>query len=180
MSLSITPEGTVLKDGETLGTIIDGVMLHSAPISGVVKGQIRKAADNPELQFDLVQDGQEAEVVPLQPFKYLTPLMDAFLAQTSKPSEDGFKTLRQLAQESIHNKVLSGEMPPPPPTMPALGQKTPEYVAWVKQHATEEEFTAMYPPHRKLPTHESHDAALKKLAMQAKLGTGDEAFVMKI
>jgi len=49
--ISITPEGVVLKDGEELGRIDGNTMIHHAPVGGVVKGQIRKEAGKPELQF---------------------------------------------------------------------------------------------------------------------------------
>lgn len=49
--ISITPEGVVLKDGEELGRIDGDTMTHHVPVGGVVKGQIRKEAGKPELQF---------------------------------------------------------------------------------------------------------------------------------
>lgn len=55
--ISITPEGIVLKDGEELGRIDGETMTHHAPVGGVVKGQIRKEAGKPELQFKAKDNG---------------------------------------------------------------------------------------------------------------------------
>ncbi len=61
--ISITPEGVVLKDGEELGRIDGDTMTHHVPLAGVVKGQIRKEAGKPELQFMAKKNGITIEKI---------------------------------------------------------------------------------------------------------------------
>lgn len=162
MSISITPEGVVFKDGEELGLIEGDTMLQNCSISGVVKGQIRKEANNPALQFELVTAKEyEAESppqkqdslgrpptleelkamaaahglaisIPSEPIPVVNP---DFVVQEGRPPRPALAELMEKAQR--------GEIPYPP-QMGAGGDKTPAFVKWFKEHATEEQFNAQY------------------------------------
>lgn len=47
------------RDGETIGTIIDGTAYIKAKLPPVIVGQIRKAAGNPELRFEIADTPEE-------------------------------------------------------------------------------------------------------------------------
>lgn len=199
MSINITLEGVVSKDGAKLGIIADGVMSHYEPISGPVKGQIRTASCNPELAFQLVPaaGSEEAEQAPPQPKQ--APLSDAELlalakargllpaapavaappaVQAAEPGSPEFVTDRHRALDALYARVRSGEVSRPPATMIGLGDKTPAYVQWVKANVSEEDFKSIYS--RKLPTMESHQEAVAKLERISKLGSGDVAHVIRV
>lgn len=54
-----------------------------------------------------------------------------------------------------------GQIPKPPETDAMLGQRTPEFVAWVKEHAAPEDFKKAY-ENRRLPSWEEHLAELAR------------------
>jgi len=54
--ISITPEQDIIRDGVNIGTIRDGVAFTSESVAGVIKGQIKRAAGNPELTFEVVEN----------------------------------------------------------------------------------------------------------------------------
>lgn len=173
MSISITPEGVVFKDGEELGIIEGDKMLQNCSISGVVKGQIRKEANNPALQFELKPNGLTIEKlqtaramlleetppeyveVPIKPItlEELKAMAAAHGLAISIPSEpipvvnpdfvvqEGRPPRPALAE--LMEKAQRGEIPYPP-QMGAGGDKTPAFVKWFKEHATEEQFNAQY------------------------------------
>ena len=55
------------------------------------------------------------------------------------------------AVERLHKLANEGKIPQPPAKHPAMGDKTPEYVAWFKAHATPEEIAVRYPDNRRIP-----------------------------
>ena len=59
--IEIQENGAVVKDGETIGLIAGDTCSSSARIAGVVKGQIRKAAKNPDLNFEVVEPDTATE-----------------------------------------------------------------------------------------------------------------------
>jgi len=55
------------------------------------------------------------------------------------------------AVDRLHKLATEGKIPQPPAKHPAMGDKTPEYVAWFKAHATPEEIAVRYPDNRRIP-----------------------------
>lgn len=55
------------------------------------------------------------------------------------------------AVDRLHKLANEGRIPQPPAKHPAMGDKTPEYVAWFKAHATPEEIAVRYPDNRRIP-----------------------------
>lgn len=51
----------------------------------------------------------------------------------------------------LHALADQGRIPQPPAKHPAMGDKTPEYVAWFKSYATPEEIDIRYPDNRIVP-----------------------------
>lgn len=51
----------------------------------------------------------------------------------------------------LHALADQGKIPQPPAKHPAMGDKTPEYVAWFKSYATPEEIDIRYPDNRIVP-----------------------------
>lgn len=161
--ISITPEGVVLKDGEQLGHIDGDTMTHHAPVGGVVKGQIRKAAQNSSLEFKAAEVGQTGSVeVAINPLSIeeLKAVAAKFGLAVTDPSpgiaaiashtaiiktDDIVQPGRppRPALEWLLERANKGEIPQPPP-MGSEGDKTPAFIRWFKQHATPEEFEIQY------------------------------------
>jgi len=55
------------------------------------------------------------------------------------------------AVERLHKLADEGKIPKPPAKLPAMGDKTPEYVAWFKAHATPAEISVRYADNRRIP-----------------------------
>ena len=153
----------VLRDGQQIALIEDGVCRSYSAIPPVLKGQIKKAAGNPALAFELVeaQDGAsgggEAETPVVQPVEAIEPETPVeFVAELeAQPLPRTIADLHALAEK--------GTIPKPPPTHEALGSRTPALVQWVKAHLSPEDFAAAY-RNRKLPTIEEVEAEFGKLA----------------
>lgn len=162
--ISITPEGVVLKDGEELGRIDGDTMTHHVPVGGVVKGQIRKEAGKPELQFvaQLVELPQGEEVSPSPAAVTLEQLQSQAAAlglaiavpapSAPVPSPAAIVKTDDIVQpgrpprpalEWLLAKAQAGEIPQPP-LMGSEGDKTPAFIRWFKEYATPEEFEIQY------------------------------------
>lgn len=175
----------VLRDGQQIALIEDGVCRSYSAFPPVVKGQIKKASGNPALAFELVeaQDGAsgggevEAPVVQAQggidPENFRKakemlsvpePVVQAVKATEPEapipPDEDG-RGPRTIAD--LHTLAEIGMIPQPPPTHEALGSRNPVFVQWVKAHLSPEDFAAAYRG-RKLPTVEEVEAEFGKLS----------------
>lgn len=163
----------IIRDGEPIGVIHDGIgYMKSKPAPRLVP-QIREAAGNPDLKFEVgdaptIKDSLtveqpeeigvtvevEAEEEPAAP----KPLSDSELLaemqrrglipapvipQTAPPELIAVRT-RQEIMDSLQAKAAKGQIQPAPECHPQMGDKTPEFVAWVKANTTEREFLAIY------------------------------------
>ena len=151
----------VLRDGQQIALIEDGVCRSYSAFPPVVKGQIKKAAGNPALAFELVEaqdgasGGKEAETpVVQQAIEPETPV-EVVAELEAQPLPRTIADLHALAEK--------GTIPKPPPTHEALGSRTPALVQWVKAHLSPEDFAAAYRG-RKLPTVEEVEAEFGKLS----------------
>lgn len=131
-------DSAVLRDGDEIGRIEGDTCILNGPIGPSIKGQIRAAADNPDLTFVL---GEEAE-------KKAEPI----------GFDDG---VNRFGIERLMHAVTFGKIPSPPACHPSMGDKDPAFVAWFKLHATAEEFERKFGG-RKLPTMEEFYAAEKQ------------------
>jgi hypothetical protein len=153
----------VLRDGQQIALIEDGVCRSYSAIPPVLKSQIKKAAGNPALTFELVEahdgasGGGEAETPVVQPVEAIEPEtpVEAVAELEAQPLPRTIADLHALAEK--------GTIPPPPPTHEALGSRTPALVQWVKAHLSPEDFAAAY-RNRKLPTVEEVEAEFGKLS----------------
>lgn len=121
-------EGFIFRDGQNIGIIQGDVAKLTTDQSGVIKGQIRKAAGKPELTFSL----QESPVDPT------SAALDVVVGVQAEPRAEG----------------VVPDTPPPvldpePPRGPG-GDKTPALVEWRRKHWTAERFNATY-AHRGIP-----------------------------
>ena len=153
----------VLRDGQQIALIEDGVCRSYSAFPPVVKGQIKKAAGNAELAFYVIMQQDKSEP-------------DAFEQAIKEEAEQPKTPLEKMAQvvgdlmpseprtiADLHALAEKGTIPPPPPTHEALGSRTPAFVQWVKAHLSPEDFAAAYRG-RKLPTVEEVEAEFGKLS----------------
>lgn len=169
MNISITPEGTVLKDGEEIGRITGGKCLLNKRPGPTVYKAIKDAADNQDLAFDIAppnpsplhtpmrgseeveqarQDRalSDAELLALVQARGLIP---AAPAPARPVNTDPTKIILPVVKEgrqalnNLLKRAEAGEIPPCPPFGP-YGDKTPEVVAWVKHYGTPEQFQEQY------------------------------------
>jgi hypothetical protein len=103
----------------------------------------------------LIQDAPEAPV--LTPAPVVVSQVEA-----DKPAR-GISAVQRL-----HDLAAKGQIPQPPAKNPAMGDKTPEYVAWFKTHATAEEIAVRYPDNRRVPASTAEFAAAQE-SLQGKL-----------
>lgn len=138
--------GAVTKDGEAIGKITGDTCTSFVAIPSVIRGAINK------------EMGRKLTYVTEDGIADKTDTLDANGEPPApKPKKHGIDRLMQ--------GVKDGKIPAPPPTHPHMGDKTPEYVAWFKTHATDEEWSHKY-GNRQLPTFADHIAGeKKKLAM---------------
>lgn len=111
----------VFKDGEQIGIIAGSECTLTAKVGPTVKAAINSAYGS-----KLTYRVGEAPDVGDEP--------------ELEPKETG-----------IEAKLKAGEIPSPPEKHPAMGDKTPAFVAWFKKHATPDEFAKRYPDTRRLP-----------------------------
>lgn len=165
--------GVVTKDGEEIGTIQDGTCHLLAKVGPTVKGAIKKASGIDGLAFvvgeaedsasreselsdmstggavslaDMSDDDLAAEM------KRRGLIQDAPAVVESPAIVQPAVVERDLsAVERLHKLADEGKIPTPPAKHPAMGDKTPEYVAWFKANATPEEIAKRYPENRRVP-----------------------------
>lgn len=125
MSYSITPGHRVLKDGEDVGFIRDGICYTDSPPKGRGVTAFRDMAGNPRLQFKPLPTISAVEVV------------DALDAPEPAASCD------DLAAGNLSTI-------PEPPRSPVLGDRDPEWQRWFVATRGEAAFSAKW-PNRKLP-----------------------------
>jgi hypothetical protein len=164
--------GVVTKDGDEIGVIQDSTCYLTAQVGPTVKGAIKKTA-GVELSF-VVGNAPDAPDAPEEedsdskdvdaPKPSLADMSDDELAEEMKRRgliqevknepvvEQPPVIERDLsAVERLHKLATEGKIPQPPAKHPAMGDKTPEYVAWFKAHATPEEIAVRYPDNRRIP-----------------------------
>ena len=164
--------GVVTKDGDEIGVIQDSTCYLTAQVGPTVKGAIKKTA-GVELSF-VVGNAPDAPDAPEEedsdskdvdaPKPSLADMSDDELAEEMKRRsliqevknepvvEQPPVIERDLsAVERLHKLANEGRIPQPPAKHPAMGDKTPEYVAWFKAHATPEEIAVRYPDNRRIP-----------------------------
>lgn len=165
--------GVVTKDGDEIGVIQDSTCYLTEKVGPTVKGAIKKAA-GVELSFvvgnapeitDEEEDSDGKDVDAPKPS--LADMSDDELAEEMKrrgliqeaPQVPETPVVVQppvierdlSAVERLHKLANEGKIPQPPAKHPAMGDKTPEYVAWFKAHATPEEIAVRYPDNRRIP-----------------------------
>lgn len=165
--------GVVTKDGDEIGVIQDSTCYLTAQVGPTVKGAIKKTA-GVELSFvvgnapeitDEEEDSDGKDVDAPKPS--LADMSDDELAEEMKrrgliqeaPQVPETPVVVQppvierdlSAVERLHKLANEGKIPQPPAKHPAMGDKTPEYVAWFKAHATPEEIAVRYPDNRRIP-----------------------------
>lgn len=164
--------GVVTKDGDEIGVIQDSTCYLTAQVGPTVKGAIKKTA-GVELSF-VVGNAPDAPDAPEEedsdskdvdaPKPSLADMSDDELAEEMKRRgliqevknepvvEQPPVIERDLsAVERLHKLANEGKIPQPPAKHPAMGDKTPEYIAWFKAHATPEEIAVRYPDNRRIP-----------------------------
>jgi len=167
--------GVVTKDGDEIGVIQDSTCYLTAQVGPTVKGAIKKTA-GVELSF-VVGNAPDAPDAPEEedsdskdvdaPKPSLADMSDDELAEEMKrrsliqeaPQVPETPVVVQppvierdlSAVERLHKLANEGRIPQPPAKHPAMGDKTPEYVAWFKAHATPEEIAVRYPDNRRIP-----------------------------
>ncbi len=164
--------GVVTKDGDEIGVIQDSTCYLTAQVGPTVKGAIKKTA-GVELSF-VVGNAPDAPDAPEEedsdskdvdaPKPSLADMSDDELAEEMKRRgliqevknepvvEQPPVIERDLsAVDRLHKLANEGRIPQPPAKHPAMGDKTPEYVAWFKAHATPEEIAVRYPDNRRIP-----------------------------
>jgi hypothetical protein len=155
--------GVVTKDGEEIGMIQDGTCHLLAKVGPTVKGAIKKASGIDGLAFVVGEAEDEGDA----PKPSLADMSDDDLAAEMKrrgliqdaPAVVESPAIVQpavverdiSAVERLHKLADDGKIPKPPAKHPAMGDKTPEYVAWFKAHATPEEIAKRYPDNRRVP-----------------------------
>lgn len=156
----------VLRDGQQIAVIEGGVCRSYSAFPPVVKGQIKKAAGNASLTFELVEEqGGEPETPVVQPVEEPLPI--------AKLASEQVEIMQAVAEPALaehpatiadlHALAEKGTIPKPPATHEALGSRTPAFVQWVKAHLSPEDFEAAYRG-RKLPTIEEVEHEFGKLS----------------
>lgn len=126
MSYSITAEQRVLKDGEDVGYIQDGICYTSEPPKGRGIPAFRAMAGNPELKF---------KPMPIEPI-------------SSAAVVDGGNVMEPVvASDDATAGIFST---PEPPRSAVLGDRDPDWQRWFVATHGEAAFKAKW-PNRKLP-----------------------------
>lgn len=156
--------GVVTKDGEEIGTILGDTCHLKDKVGPTVKGAIKKASGIDGLTF-VVGEASEDEGEASKPslahmsdddlaaeMKRRGLIQDAPAVVESSAIVQPAVVERDLsAVERLHKLADEGKIPKPPMKHPAMGDKTPEYVAWFKAHATPAEIASRYPDNRRVP-----------------------------
>lgn len=161
-------EGIVTNDGAEIGAIHDGTCFLKKAVGPTVKGAIKKTAGLDALAFVVggaPDDTVEESKAPLaslsddelaEEMKRRGLIQDAAPeAVVAPPVSNGVepdKPARGIgAVARLHALADQGKIPQPPAKHAAMGDKTPEYVAWFKSYATPEEIDIRYPDNRIVP-----------------------------
>jgi len=157
-------EGFVTNDGAVIGTI-DGNVCHlKNKVGPTVKGAIRKESGIVDLQFIAGDAPEKEDEDKVDALPSLAEMSDDELAAemvrrgliqdaSEAPAivQPSIVQPGSSAVERLHKLADAGQIPTPPAKHPAMGDKTPEYVAWFKAHATPAEIAARYPTNRRVP-----------------------------
>jgi hypothetical protein len=163
-------EARVSKDGEEIGMILGEICYLEAKVGPTVKGAIKKAA-GVELSFVVgdapdENDTEEDKDVDAPPPSLANMSDDELAAEMKRrgliqevpetPAVVQPPVIERdlSAVERLHRLAGEGKIPQPPEKHPAMGDKTPAYVAWFKQHATPAEIATRYPDNRRVPATE--------------------------
>lgn len=173
-------EGIVTNDGAEIGAIHDGTCFLKKAVGPTVKGAIKKTAGLDALAFVVGDAPSDTNSTPPESEQsnsdmskegVVAALSDDELAEEMKrrgliqdaapeavvapPVSNGVepdKPARGIgAVARLHALADQGKIPQPPAKHPAMGDKTPEYVAWFKSYATPEEIDIRYPDNRIVP-----------------------------
>lgn len=173
-------EGIVTNDGVEIGAIHGSTCYLKKAVGPTVKGAIKKTAGLDALAFvvgdapsDTNSTTPESEQSNSDMSKegVVAALSDDELAEEMKrrgliqdaapeavvapPVSNGVepdKPARGIgAVARLHALADQGKIPQPPAKHAAMGDKTPEYVAWFKSYATPEEIDIRYPDNRIVP-----------------------------
>lgn len=171
MNIKIT-KGVVTKDGEEVGSINGDVCTLLKPIGPTVKAAINKEHGG-KLTYALVSDKGTHEE-PIQSFQPSEPLNVGDVLQDGKEQVQVLASHPQplFGIDRLAVLIESGEIPQPPLTRPDMGDKTPEYVEWFREHATPEEFAKKYHADRKLCSHQEANAGAAKQRREIDLRSG--------
>ncbi len=133
MSYSITPEQRVLKDGEDVGYILDGICYTDNPPKGRGIASFRAMAGNPDLQFKPLPTGKgDLQVEPIS---------------SAAVVDDGGVMEPVVASDDATAGILFA---PEPPRSAVLGDRDPEWQRWFVATRGADAFKAKW-PNRKLP-----------------------------
>jgi hypothetical protein len=155
----------VTKDGEEIGTILGDTCHLKDKVGPTVKGAIKRASGLERVYFIVGGVGEPKDLAEDLPS--LADMSDDDLAAEMKrrgliqdaPAVVESPAIVQPAVverdlsaiDRLHKLADEGKIPTPPAKHPAMGDKTPEYVAWFKAHATPAEIAARYPDNRRVP-----------------------------
>lgn len=129
MSYSITPEQRVLKDGEDVGYILDGICYTNDPPKGRGISSFRAMAGDSGLQFK--------------------PLPEMTISTSTVEESKDF--VPAIVVNFDGSKSTNPPPPyPEPPRSPVLGDRDPEWQRWYVATFGEAAFSAKW-PNRKLP-----------------------------
>ena len=173
--------GVVTKDGDEIGKLDGDTCYLLEKIGPTVKGAIKQESGLERVYFVVGGHGEpketEAEII-IEKLDELKDALDAPKPSLAGMSDDELAEemkRRGLIQEApqvpetpvvvqppvierdlsavdrLHKLATEGRIPQPPAKHPAMGDKTPEYVAWFKAHATPEEIAVRYPDNRRIP-----------------------------
>jgi len=134
--ITITPKDDILRDGVNIGVIRNGIAYTSEPLAGVIKGQVKKAAGNPELTFEVVENDPPQH----------TPGADSSVVVTANGKEG---RLCDVAAPSTLIPIVA-EVASEPARRSEYGDKDPIWQKWFVATFGAEAFTAKWPA-RKLP-----------------------------
>lgn len=157
-------DGVVTNDGDEIGIIQNSTCYLTAKVGPTVKGAIRKESGI-DLQFIVGDAPDEGDGYGRDEVKAsLADMSDDDLAAEMKrrgliqdapevPAvvQPPVKQVDLSAVDRLNKLADEGKIPKPPSKHPAMGDKTPEYVAWFKAHATPEEIATRYPENRRVP-----------------------------
>lgn len=158
----------VTNDGDEIGIIQDSTCHLTVKVGPTVKGAIRKESGITDLQFIVGDSPDEGDGYGRDEVKTsLADMSDDELAAEMKRRglireappvvesaaiiQPHVKPVDLSAVDRLNKLADEGKIPKPPAKHPAMGDKTPDYVAWFKAHATPEEIATRYPENRRIP-----------------------------